>query len=117
MQEEQSWRAQFVELYHFKEVQRDLFAGKQVATELAQIDDLCNLKVFQCLEIVPQRILKRVLEILGVEFNEAFSQQSVVGVVCLFVEAAVQQNPYNFSLLRLLQIQPVELLKGFKVVF
>ena len=91
--------------------------AKQHAEELGQVRDLPHLVVAQGLQVVPERVLHRILETLLVVLYQTLRQQTVELVENVFLlNTAVNQNLNYFSLLLLLQVQAGQVFKGLNIV-
>jgi hypothetical protein len=86
-------------------MKRNIKMRKQEGGELCQVAYLVDIEVTEGLEVVPKRILVRVLEALGVLFDQAMSQQSVELVEeLLLANAAVGKHFDDLSLLMTFQV-------------
>ena len=89
----------------------------EVGGELGQIRNLLDLKPIQSLQIIPQRVLKRVPEALRIFFYKAGAKQGVELVeVVRLLKAAVDYDFYDFPLLLFLEVQSLALLECLLVV-
>ena len=83
--------------------------------QLSQVDSVQRCERGQRLEAVPEGVLERHL-MTSVELAEFLTEVCIVGVKGHLLEAAVDQDMNNLSLLHLPQSQPHKLLECINIV-
>jgi len=98
-------------------MKRNIKMRKQEGRELCQVAYLVDIEIAEGLKVVPKRIFVRVLEALGVLFDQAMGQQSVELVEeLLLANAAVGEHFDDLSLLMAFQVQALAVGEGLEVI-
>lgn len=107
----------WVEVYHLQEMKRNIKLRKQEGCELCQVAYLVDIEIAEGLEVVPKCIFVRILEALGVFFDQAMGQQSIELVEeLLLADAAVGEHFDDLSLLMTFQVQALAVGEGLQVI-
>ena len=105
------------EVKDLKEVKGQVPSAEEHPKELRQIGYLPEVIVLERFQVVPECILKGVLETLRVVFAESGGKQPIKLVVhLLFVHAAVDKNLDDFAFLLLFQAETGDILEGLHIV-
>jgi len=98
-------------------MKRNIKMRKQEGRELRQVAYLADIEITEGLKVVPKRIFERILEALGVLFDQAMGQQSVELVEeLLLANAAVGEHFDDLSLLMTFQVQALAVGEGLEVI-